>query len=538
MDKTDGKHPPPYAGRPAGSPVSPGPAGGVSTLWNGRSTTVGRSSMSSSADPLHSAAGQPGARTWAQVAAQPAARTWAQVAGGPGSRGLVRDVAPRVADRRAAVVSLKADTKGAGKDDIQAAARTGTAATPRVETKADRKPDTKTGTKSPAVPLPDFRQHLAACLLEPGDDAGLETGWRLADALRGPGGDARPATPPAPARAAFCQAWVAEIARTTDPAARDRLFDALDGFLGGMPSTADAITPLLDALARLPLAQVPQLAAELLGRMDRSHGLEALPDALARAHAALPPRQRPALAVVACAHAATVHAGSGASQDWDTFLQAYPQAQVPEAHLGARMSIDPMAVFDGDVIAPAQRQALLDAVYAIPGLVTEGFIQGSFATAWGVEVTPAQRQRLLEQLMNLGQAWVQPGHARVNRTILDADCRYAAQPMPTPMLEQVGRWYAATLARAEWDRPQQRREFLEGERRAVLRMPVADPQARLALLAVLAEPEGAQEDAAATRGAGGRGEAAAAPVRRADGKVETKSRPAAGPATSLDDDEA
>mgnify|MGYP002149958680 CR=1 FL=1 len=36
----------------------------------------------------------------------------------------------------------------------------------------------------------------------------------------------------------------------------------------------------------------------------------------------------------------------------------------------------------------------------------------------------------------------------MNRTILDADCRYAAQPMPTPMLEQVGRWYAATLARA------------------------------------------------------------------------------------------
>ena len=82
----------------------------------------------------------------------------------------------------------------------------------------------------------------------------------------------------------------------------------------------------------------------------------------------------------------------------------YAAARLGDYVIVAHPSASTDPAFEGETFTPEQRLELLDAVYAIPGLVTEPFIQGSFATAWGVEVTPALRLRLLDQLMQLGKA--------------------------------------------------------------------------------------------------------------------------------------
>ncbi len=533
MDKTDGKHA--FAGWQAGSPTHHTPVRGVATSWNGRSTAVGGSLVSSSSsDATRATPGQSGGRTWAQVAAGQAGQAGRTGRTGQGGRGQPQPGGTRLGERKANALehparpAIGTTAPAKGLPPHQSAQET--KAGPPAATKADAEKAPHQPPPAALEPLPDFAQYLAACLLAQEDGLAWQAFRQLGEGWRGTAAadDAPPTPLPAPVLDGFFRAWVGEMARTPSPESRERLFVALRGLLGGSASTAHDVAPLVRHLAAVPLDRLPALAHDILGVLDREDGLFNLPAAVAQARTALAPAQRPALAVLACVHAVLLGVGTMRTEDWDAFLAAYPEAQVPEARLGARMAIDPMAAFEGETFTPEQRLELLDAVYAIPGLVTEPFIQGSFATAWGVEVTPALRLRLLDQLMQLGKAWVQPGHARVGRTILDADYRYADQPMPTPVLEQVGRWYAATLARADWDTPQQCQDFLAGEQRAVLRMPVADPKAREALLAILAAPQAQAEGQAQAQ--------TQAPVRRADGKVETKSR-TTQEALSLDDDE-
>lgn len=223
-------------------------------------------------------------------------------------------------------------------------------------------------------------------------------------------------------------------------AARNGCFDAVaDAFVTLCDDPWEATERLLHAARSLPPALAGSLMAYLVGMLGPTRQVdEGLAEAVQRCAPVCGARQ---VTVLAAAHAMASGAQTMDTPAWEAFLALYPFETQAAAHLGARMAVEPLLVFEQARLKPDEQLALLESIYAIPGLLNRRAVSAALLNSLGIQVAPAQRLKLLELLFERGGAWLGLHQVRMARKMLDALARIEGEPLGLATAQALARWY-------------------------------------------------------------------------------------------------
>lgn len=223
-------------------------------------------------------------------------------------------------------------------------------------------------------------------------------------------------------------------------AAPDGCFEVVaDAFFSHCDDPWEATERLLNAARNLSPALVGRLMAYLVAALGPTgQADEGLAAALQRCALSCRTSQ---VTVMAAAHAIASGAQSMGTPAWEAFLALYAFEGQTAAHLGARMAVEPLLVFEQERLTLHEQLALLESVYAIPGLLNRRAVSAALVHSLGVQVAPAQRLKLLELLFERGGAWLGLHHVRMARKMLGALARIEGEPLGLPTAQALALWY-------------------------------------------------------------------------------------------------